>query len=588
MAIKISEMTSLPDNNQPSDLFEMSRETSPGVFTTYKTTVAQLNAGSGNISIVGTWDAAANIPPLVSSVGNPWEGYEVTTSGNTILDGIGAWNIGDVVLFDGNSNTWKRPFNLNYVPPLRVLGIWDAASNITEFADGQLGPPLVSGIGEPWGGYGVAVAGNTNLDGNTNWNVGDFVVFNQFTNMWGKLLVTYINGKSGNVTLTASDIPVNYTSTNYPLDTYQALISDTIIGSQYAGMSSPNLLLPDETQLVTAKFLWIRDEVGNTGISGITAQSTTGKNINGALTYAMTTTKGFWQFYWNGIEWFASEIDQSSNTLPNFANTAIPYGDADNIHLTSDSSRINFDPTLVSFNFGIGNTNLGTNSAISGGGGNSINANVDKGQIINSTNCSIDDCPIGPNGILSSFSSHLNNCANSLISGGSNHSITNATFSFIANGDSNTILHDGVGIITDSNTTPYTSVKKDYLYFNFKNGIGFGRTPTADVDIAGSMNVGYVKINPLFPTSYTATIHDYIIGVAYTGVSSPSIVLPTAITIAGRPLIIKDEVNTALLHPITIQGDSGQKFNGGGTTITINTNGGSFMFYSDGSNWFTY
>lgn len=53
--------------------------------------------------------------------------------------------------------------------PLNFVGNWDANNNI---------PTLTSGVGTQGSLYYVSVAGNTNLDGITDWKVGDFAAFN--------------------------------------------------------------------------------------------------------------------------------------------------------------------------------------------------------------------------------------------------------------------------------------------------------------------------------------------------------------------------------------------------------------------------
>lgn len=62
--------------------------------------------------------------------------------------------------------------------PLIFKQCWDASTNV---------PPLVSGIGENGDYYLVCVNGNTNLDGNTMWEVGDAAVFNGETSTWFKI-----------------------------------------------------------------------------------------------------------------------------------------------------------------------------------------------------------------------------------------------------------------------------------------------------------------------------------------------------------------------------------------------------------------
>ena len=58
---------------------------------------------------------------------------------------------------------------VNAIGALNYLGTWNASTN---------SPTLTSGVGTKGDYYVVSVAGNTNLDGTTNWGVGDWAVFN--------------------------------------------------------------------------------------------------------------------------------------------------------------------------------------------------------------------------------------------------------------------------------------------------------------------------------------------------------------------------------------------------------------------------
>ena len=82
---------------------------------------------------------------------------------------------------------------------LTFQGTWDALTN---------SPPLQSGIGVKGEYYVVSVAGNTNLDGITDWQLGDWAVFNG--TVWQKVdnseAVTSVNGQTGAVVLTAANV----------------------------------------------------------------------------------------------------------------------------------------------------------------------------------------------------------------------------------------------------------------------------------------------------------------------------------------------------------------------------------------------
>lgn len=61
---------------------------------------------------------------------------------------------------------------------LNFKGAWNAQTN---------SPFLQSGVGVAGDYYIVSVAGNTNLDGITDWQVGDWAIFEGATNMWQKI-----------------------------------------------------------------------------------------------------------------------------------------------------------------------------------------------------------------------------------------------------------------------------------------------------------------------------------------------------------------------------------------------------------------
>ncbi len=78
-------------------------------------------------------------------------------------------------------------------------GVWDASTNT---------PALASSVGTNGYYYIVSVAGSTNLNGITDWNVGDWAIFHGTT--WQKVdntdAVSSVNGFTGAVSLTTSNI----------------------------------------------------------------------------------------------------------------------------------------------------------------------------------------------------------------------------------------------------------------------------------------------------------------------------------------------------------------------------------------------
>lgn len=76
--------------------------------------------------------------------------------------------------------------------PLNYKGTWDASTNT---------PTLASGVGTKGDFYIVSVAGSTNIDGETNWMVGDWILFNGTA--WERIdnstVVSSVDGKTGDV-----------------------------------------------------------------------------------------------------------------------------------------------------------------------------------------------------------------------------------------------------------------------------------------------------------------------------------------------------------------------------------------------------
>ena len=87
----------------------------------------------------------------------------------------------------------------NAIGALNYKGTWNANTNT---------PTLQSGVGTKGDYYVVSQAGTTNLDGITDWQVGDWAIFNG--SAWQKIdntdAVVSVNGQTGVVVLTAPDV----------------------------------------------------------------------------------------------------------------------------------------------------------------------------------------------------------------------------------------------------------------------------------------------------------------------------------------------------------------------------------------------
>ena len=64
------------------------------------------NGVGSTLTYLGTWNANTNVPTLQSSVGVANTYYIVSTAGNTTLNGISSWSVGDWVIFNGTA--WEK------------------------------------------------------------------------------------------------------------------------------------------------------------------------------------------------------------------------------------------------------------------------------------------------------------------------------------------------------------------------------------------------------------------------------------------------------------------------------------------------
>jgi hypothetical protein len=85
-----------------------------------KVPVSELPAAVlGALSYQGTWDAATNTPTLTSSVGSKGYYYVVNVAGNTDLNGITDWLVGDWAVYNGTA--WQKVDNTDAVTSVNGL-----------------------------------------------------------------------------------------------------------------------------------------------------------------------------------------------------------------------------------------------------------------------------------------------------------------------------------------------------------------------------------------------------------------------------------------------------------------------------------
>jgi hypothetical protein len=98
------------------------------ILTAFGKTQSQINALVGGVQYQGVWNASTNVPTLVSSVGTQGHYYVVNVAGNTNLNGITDWQIGDWAIF--SESVWQKVDNTESVSS--VNGFTGAVSLTTD------------------------------------------------------------------------------------------------------------------------------------------------------------------------------------------------------------------------------------------------------------------------------------------------------------------------------------------------------------------------------------------------------------------------------------------------------------------------
>jgi hypothetical protein len=160
------------------------------------TTVTAAAYGSASKTLTATVNAQGQLTALADT------NIAIT---NTQVSGLGTASTKDagaalgVATLDAGGKVPVSELPAAVLGALSYQGTWDASTNT---------PTLTSSVGTKGYYYVVSVAGSTNLNGITDWLVGDWAVYNG--TVWQKVdntdAVTSVNGLTGAVVLTASSV----------------------------------------------------------------------------------------------------------------------------------------------------------------------------------------------------------------------------------------------------------------------------------------------------------------------------------------------------------------------------------------------
>ena len=150
-----------------------------------------------NVGEVVAPDVAEKIRIVANGGGTSQTVIDALASLQTQIDNLipsQTGNAGKFLTTNGSALSWS-----SVAGGLSYQGTWNASTNT---------PTLTSSVGVNGYYYIVATAGSTNLNGITDWQIGDWLMFNG--SVWQKIdqsnLVTSVNGQTGAVVLDAADV----------------------------------------------------------------------------------------------------------------------------------------------------------------------------------------------------------------------------------------------------------------------------------------------------------------------------------------------------------------------------------------------
>jgi hypothetical protein len=203
----------------------------------------------GALSYQGTWDASTNTPTLTSSVGTKGYYYVVSVAGNTNLNGITDWLVGDWAVYNGT--VWQKVDNTETVTSVNgqtgavVLTTTNIAEGTNEYFTQARARTSISA------GTGISYDNTTGVITNSSPSLGGDVVgpasatdnaIARFDTTTGKLL------QNSNITLDDSGNLSNVNAITF--DTTPST-PPTTTGSMYwdAGNKTPSLILDNDVEL---------------------------------------------------------------------------------------------------------------------------------------------------------------------------------------------------------------------------------------------------------------------------------------------------------------------------------------------------
>ena len=186
----------------------------------------------------GTYGSATSIPSFTVDAKGRLTGVSVNTVTPTGIGAVATTALGannGVATLDSNGKLTTAQIPDSIVGAVVYKGVWNASTNT---------PSLASGVGTKGNYYKVSTAGTTAIDGLSQWNAGDVIIFDGST--WDKIdglasEVISVAGRVGAVTLSASDISGLATSATTDTTNASNITSGTLSASRLPAFTSSQI-----------------------------------------------------------------------------------------------------------------------------------------------------------------------------------------------------------------------------------------------------------------------------------------------------------------------------------------------------------
>jgi hypothetical protein len=325
------------------------------------------NGGTGATTLTG-YVKGTGTAPLTASATIP----------NTDITGLGTASTRDagaalgVATLDAGGKVPVSELPAAVLGALSYQGTWDAATNT---------PTLTSSVGTKGYYYVVNVAGNTNLNGITDWLVGDWAVYNG--TVWQKVdntdAVTSVNGLTGTVVLTTTNVAEGTNLYYTDVRARAAISAGTGISYDNATGVVTNAA-PDQTVVLTA----------GTGIS------TSGTYPNFTITNTSPSLGGDVVGPASATDNAIARYDTTTGKL--IQNSVVTVGDTGaitGVTTLAASTSVTTPIVQATNSAGLALRNSAGTTQISMGGGGGDNVTIAVATNINGANAQIDISPTG-------------------------------------------------------------------------------------------------------------------------------------------------------------------------------------------------